>query len=91
MRDMMSQSDSSENGLLHAAAAAAERDAGILTAAAARKRARADAGGDGGSTGERVRSPERAAARLRLAEATRGARRTDRHDGRGAPRRRHRD
>ena len=43
----MSQSDS-ENDLLHAAAAAAERDAGMLTAAAARKRARADAGGDGG-------------------------------------------
>ena len=59
---MMSQSDI-ENDLLHAAAAAAERDAGILTAAAARKRARADAGGDSGSTGERVCSPERAAAR----------------------------
>ena len=69
----MSQSDS-ENDLWHAAAAAAERDAGLLTAAAARKRARADAGGDGGSTGERVRSPEmngRAAARSRKRRVSR--------------------
>jgi hypothetical protein len=69
----MSQSDS-ENDLLHAAAAAAERDAGMLTAAAARKRARTDAGGDGGSTGERVRSPERAAARSRKRRAVLDAR-----------------
>jgi len=69
----MSQSDS-ENDLLHAAAATAERDAGMLTAAAARKRARADAGGDGGSTGKRVRSPERAAARSRKRRAVLDAR-----------------
>ena len=46
----------------------------MLTAAAARKRARADAGGDGGSTGGRVRSPERAAARSRKRRAVLDAR-----------------
>ena len=45
-----------------------------LTASEARKRARADAGGDGGSTGKRVRSPERAAARSQKRRAILNAR-----------------
>ena len=45
-----------------------------LTASETRKRARADAGGDGGSTGKRVRSPERAAARSQKRRAVLEAR-----------------
>ena len=73
---MMSQNDE-EDALFSALTMAAERDACFLTASAARKvrkRARADGDAGNGSTGVRVRSTERSAARSRKRRAVLDAR-----------------